>query len=293
MVNLTNGIQIHGASRLCDTTSYGHARMASTPPLPNFLPQCTVPLTPTTISTMRCAGAKSHQGKFASGAKLASKAKTNNSLHKILSTRNTSSHHKLCFSISPNTSDAILRLEEAKQVLIKETNIDVETAQIVDLPRLEQQKKELEIIVQEGQLELEEMQRQLDEAKDGLDQLNDFILTRTKEQMMALCSQQQATNHVVSQDVTQKTIVIANLDVFSLIENNTTVESKDANCFSDNRSFWSWSTSSCSSMPTGFISKNKTPSKSRIHRGSIQSSSKKWRRMVRTNRLQSILLAEP
>ena len=192
-------------------------------------------------------------------------------------------------SISPN---AILRLEEAKQVVIKETNIDVETAQIVDLPRLEQQKKELEIIIQQGQLELEEMQRQLDEAKDGLDQLNDFILTRTKEQMMALCSQQQATNHVVSQDVTQKTIMIANLDVFSLIE-DTAVESRDANCFSDNRSFWSWSTSSCSSMPTGFISKNKTPSKSRIHRGSIQSSSKKWRRMVRTNRLQSILLAEP
>ena len=210
------------------------------------------------------------------------------------------------------TSQAILRLEEAKQILM-----EIESTQTVDLPRLEKEKLELQDNIQRRKLEWEEICTQVDKANEDLQLLNRAIQTVQQQKMeeesrssssSPLAESQQQPDMVEPENSDGSVCENANLDCdMTSVENQSnrsfpllsdddesqeaireiTIDSKGTNCLNEETTCDDDSTSSILSLSTPSTAHKK---KVHLRRHSTQSYPKKWRRMIRTNRLRSVLL---
>ncbi|KAL7573878.1 hypothetical protein ACA910_012446 [Epithemia clementina (nom. ined.)] len=234
---------------------------------------------------------------------------------------------------SPSSSNfkshALLRLEEAKQILI-----DVESMQTVDLPRLHQEKSQYHESIQKAGLELNVIGSQIDQAKNELNALNNAL----QQQKAARTAATAATCRIPHDDKSSSTE--SNLDSPARFSQKLVVPVKDisepaqivmdhgngadsaaaspkeghnvvvmmedvAMVLEANRE--STTMSSSSSLTTSSFNSSLwsasllgTNNKDRVHRRRQQRKSsqqqlqspKKWRRMIRTHRLQSIWLGD-
>ena len=184
---------------------------------------------------------------------------------------------------------ALLRLEEAKEILM-----EVETMEAVDLPKLKQEKLKRQNDLGAKTMELEEICLHVDEVKQELKELNDAIMlaqTQQKEANEAAAKRQvecHTTNHcsATNEDC---------IDSHSLLIMDATQEANEK--YNENNmeairladDDISTTDVSATDSRTGVVDKK---NKKRTHRRSVQPSPKKWRRMIRSNRLRSILLVE-
>ena len=213
-----------------------------------------------------------------------------------------------------STSNAILLLEEAKQILM-----EIETTQMVDLPKLEKEKLELQDNIQRRKLEWEEIRTQVDQANEDLQLLNCTIRIAQLQKMEEESRSSLLSSPPLAQSQQQPDMVepgnsdgtvCDNTDLdcdmtsienklnhsFSLLSDDDesqeatreiTIDSKGTNCLNEETTCDDDSTSSILSLSTPI-----TAHKKKVHlcRRSTQPYPKKWRRMIRTNRLHSVLL---
>ncbi|KAL7565365.1 hypothetical protein ACA910_013585 [Epithemia clementina (nom. ined.)] len=195
------------------------------------------------------------------------------------SSTQSSSSSSSSYSASQFHSHAVLRLEEAKQILI-----DVESMQTVELPRLQQEQSEHHDRIQQAKLELQEIQSQVDQAKQELERLNQAIAAAA-----AVGAQEVEDNHN-SADETQYAVVTIPMVDCSLVEGDDDA-SKTSTCDHDTAtSFDLLDARSMASPSSGSSITSGGAKERRVHRA--YNSPKKWRRMIRTRRLQSILLEQ-
>ncbi|KAL7573877.1 hypothetical protein ACA910_012445 [Epithemia clementina (nom. ined.)] len=198
-------------------------------------------------------------------------------------------------------SHALLHLEEAKQILI-----NAETMQTVELPRLQQEQSKHHDRIRQAKLELQEIQSQVDQAKQELQRLNQSIPAAAAAAGAQDAAQEEVEeNHNISAEETQLHAVIATPFVdFSLVACDDDASKKTSHHEEDDdtttsfdlllnvaMSITSSSSYSGTSIPARSISSASSSSKKRRVRRAYESP-KKWRRMIRTRRLQSILLQQ-
>ncbi|KAL7565376.1 hypothetical protein ACA910_013594 [Epithemia clementina (nom. ined.)] len=234
---------------------------------------------------------------------------------------------------SPSSSNfkshALLRLEEAKQILI-----DVESMQTVGLPRLHQEKSQYHESIQKARLELNVIGSQIDQAKNELNALNNALQQQKASRTAATADTCRIIPHDDKSSSTE-----SNLDSPALFSQKLDVPLEDilepshiatdhgngadsaaaspkeghnvvvmmedvameleANRESTTMSSSSSLTTSSLDSPISSASSS-TNNKDRVYRRRRQRKSgkqqlqspKKWRRMIRTHRLQSIWLGD-
>ncbi|KAL7565377.1 hypothetical protein ACA910_013595 [Epithemia clementina (nom. ined.)] len=200
-------------------------------------------------------------------------------------------------------SHALLHLEEAKQILI-----NVETMQTVELPRLQQEQCEHHDRIRHAKLELQEIQSQVDQAKQELERLNQSIPVAAAAAGAQDAAQEEVEeNHNISAEETQQLHAVA--VTTPLVDHSLVACDDDASKTTSHHeddddtttsfdlllnvamSITSSSSYSGTSIPARSSSSASSSSKKRRVRRAYESP-KKWRRMIRTRRLQSILLQQ-
>ncbi|KAL7573889.1 hypothetical protein ACA910_012455 [Epithemia clementina (nom. ined.)] len=150
--------------------------------------------------------------------------------------------------------------------------------QTVELPRLQQEQCEHHDRIRHAKLELQEIQSQVDQAKQELERLNQSISA-------SAAAQKVEENHNSLED-TQHVVVVTTPMVDRDEDAHKTIHHDDETTTSfDLLDAMSMASSSYGSSITFGGSK-----KRRVRRAN--DSPKKWRRMIRSRRLQSILLEQ-